>query len=270
MTTVSVSGLADLTASELLELYRRGEASPVEAVESCLGRIQRLDQAVGAVLTLLVERALSQAEESARRWRTGEARALEGVPYGLKDIIATKGIRSTGGSPLYTEYVPTQSATLAERLEDAGGVLVAKLNTFEFAAGSNATSSNPWNLEHWPAGSSSGSTVAVAAHELPLAIGTDTGGSIAIPAAFCGVVGLKPTFGRIPRSGIMPLSWTLDHAGPLTRSTLDAALALKVMAGADARDPTSASAPVDDYVGNIDAGLHTICIGVPTDWFFDV
>ncbi|MBV9327949.1 MAG: amidase [Chloroflexi bacterium] len=270
MTTVSARGLADLTAAELLDLYRRGDASPVEAVEACLGRIQRLDPSVGAVLTLLVERSIARAEESTRRWREGEARPLEGIPFGLKDIIATKDIRSTGGSPLYTGYVPTQSATLAERLEAAGGVLVAKLNTFEFAAGSNATSSNPWDLDRWPAGSSSGSTVAVAAHELPIAIGTDTGGSIAIPAAFCGVVGLKPTFGRIPRTGIMPLSWTLDHAGPLSRSALDAALVLRVMAGADPRDPTSASTPVDDYAGGINAGLDGIRIGVPTDWFFAV
>jgi aspartyl-tRNA(Asn)/glutamyl-tRNA(Gln) amidotransferase subunit A len=270
VTTVSASGLADLTAADLLDIYRRGDASPVEAVEACLGRIQRLDPSVGAVLTLLVDRALSHAEESARRWRDGAARPLEGIPFGLKDIIATRDIRSTGGSPLYSDYVPTQSATLAERLEDAGGILVAKLNTFEFAAGSNATTSNPWDLDRWPAGSSSGSTVAVAAHELPLAIGTDTGGSIAIPAAFCGVVGMKPTFGRIPRSGIMPLSWTLDHAGPLTRSALDAALALQVMAGVDPRDPTSASAPVDDYVGGINTGVKGLRIGVPTDWFFDV
>ena len=270
MTTIAASDLADLTAADLLDVYRRRDASPVEAVGACLGRIQRLDQSVGAVLTLLVDGALAQAEESARRWRAGAPRQLEGIPFGLKDIIATQGIRSTGGSPLYSEYVPTQSATLAERLEDAGGVLVAKLNTFEFASGSNATTSNPWDLERWPAGSSSGSTVAVAAHELPLAIGTDTGGSIAIPAAFCGVVGLKPTFGRIPRSGIMPLSWTLDHAGSLTRSALDAALALQVMAGGDPRDPTSASAPVDDYVGRINAGVKGLRIGVPADWFFDV
>ena len=149
-------------------------------------------------------------------------------------------------------------------------MLLAKLQTFEFASGSNATTSNPWDVDRWPAGSSSGSTVAVAAHEMPLAIGTDTGGSIAIPAAFCGVVGLKPTFGRIPRSGMMPLSWTLDHAGPLTRSALDAALALQVMAGADPLDPTGATAPVGDYTGGTQAGLDGMRIGVPTDWFFDV
>lgn len=270
MTAAATTGLADLTVAELLEVYRSGQASPVDAAEACLARIGRLEPAVNAVLTLLVERALEQAEESTRRWNAGEARALEGVPYGLKDIIATAGIRSTGGSPLYSEYVPLRSATVAERLEEAGGILLAKLQTFEFAAGSNATTSNPWDLDRWPAGSSSGSTVAVAAHEMPLAIGTDTGGSIAIPAAFCGVVGLKPTFGRIPRSGIMPLSWTLDHAGPLTRSALDAAIALQVLAGADPRDPTSATAPVGDYISSIDAGLGGVRVGVPTDWFFDV
>lgn len=270
MTAVATSGLADMTVAELLAVFRSGLASPVEAVEACLARIARLEPAVNAVLTLLVDRALQQAAESTRRWRTGDARPLEGVPYGLKDIIATADIRSTGGSPLYSEYVPLHSATVAERLEDAGGVLLAKLQTFEFAAGSNAATSNPWDLERWPAGSSSGSTVAVAAHEMPLAIGTDTGGSIAIPAAFCGVVGLKPTFGRIPRAGIMPLSWTLDHAGPLTRSALDAAVALQVLAGADPRDPTSATTPVGDYTGGIDAGLDGVRIGVPTNWFFDV
>ncbi len=270
MTAGTATNLADCTVSELLELYKRRQASPVEALEACLGRIERLDPAVNAVLTLLVDRAFEQAEESTRRWLAGRPRALEGVPYGLKDIIATAGIRSTGGSRLYADYVPLQSATLARRLEDAGGVLVAKLQTFEFAAGSNATTSNPWDLECWPAGSSSGSAAAVAAHELPLTIGTDTGGSIAIPAAFCGVVGLKPTFGRIPRTGIMPLSWTLDHAGPLTRSARDAAVALQVMAGADPHDPTSAMAPVGDYLEDIDAGLSGLRIGMPTDWFFEV
>jgi aspartyl-tRNA(Asn)/glutamyl-tRNA(Gln) amidotransferase subunit A len=270
VTARTATNLADCTVSELLDLYSSGDASPVEALDACLGRIERLDPAVNAVLTLLVDRAFEQAAESTRRWRAGEARPLEGVPYGLKDIIATAGIRSSGGSRLYADYIPDESATLAQRLEDAGGVLVAKLQTFEFAAGSNATTSNPWNLECWPAGSSSGSAAAVAAHELPLTIGTDTGGSIAIPAAFCGVVGLKPTFGRIPRSGIMPLSWTLDHAGPLTRSARDAAAALQVMAGADRKDPTSAAAPTGDYLADIDGGFSSLRIGVPTDWFFDI
>jgi aspartyl-tRNA(Asn)/glutamyl-tRNA(Gln) amidotransferase subunit A len=262
--------LADCTVSELLTAYRTKEASPREALESCLGRIQRLDSAVGAVLTLIVEGSVRQADEATGRWYRGDARALEGVPYGLKDIIAAAGIRNTGGSTLYAEYLPKESATLAKRLAAAGGVLVAKLQTFEFASGSNATTSNPWDLERWPCGSSSGSAAAVAAHELPLAIGTDTGGSVIGPAAFCGIVGQKPTFGRIPRTGIMPLSWTLDHAGILARSAFDAALSLGVVAGHDSGDPTSARAPVSDYTAGIGDGVGSLRIGVPSDWFFDV
>jgi aspartyl-tRNA(Asn)/glutamyl-tRNA(Gln) amidotransferase subunit A len=265
-----VTELADCTVAELLESYGSKTASPVEALESCLGRIDRLDGSVGAVLTLLVDRSRRQAAESERRWARGDARQLEGIPYGLKDIIGTAGIRTTGGSMLYAENVPTESAALAQRLEDAGGVLVAKLNTFEFAGGSNATTSNPWDLDRWACGSSSGSAAAVAAHELPLTIGTDSGGSIIGPAVFCGVVGLKPTFGLVPRSGIMPLSWTLDHAGTLTRSTLDAALSLRVIAGHDTRDPTSSRHPVEDYVGKSDKTIEGVRLGIPTDWFFDL
>jgi aspartyl-tRNA(Asn)/glutamyl-tRNA(Gln) amidotransferase subunit A len=265
-----VTSLADLSAAELLDAYRGRQASPAEALEACLDRIDALDSSIGAVLTLLVEQARAQAKESTRRWAAGQARPLEGIPYGLKDIIATAGIRTTGGSPLYASFVPQRSATLASRLDAAGAVLVAKLQTFEFASGSNANTSNPWDIQRWAAGSSSGPAAAVAGYELPLAIGTDTGGSIAIPAAFCGIVGLKPTFGRIPRTGIMPLSWTLDHAGPMTRTALDAALALQVMAGHDPAYPTSATAPVDHYTERIGAGLDGLRIGVATDWFFDV
>ena len=264
-----MTDLADLSVDELLGLFAARSASPTEALDACLGRIARLDDEVGAVITLLVERATTQARESTQRWLDGTARALEGIPFGLKDIIETAGIRTTGGSPMYEAYVPDQSATLAERLEGAGGVLVAKLNTFEFASGSNATTSNPWDLSRWPAGSSSGSAAVVAAHELPLSVGTDTGGSIAIPAAFCGIVGLKATYGRVPRSGVFPLSWTLDHAGPMTRSAIDAAHALGVMAGWDPRDPTSGRAPVDDYAGSLRTSVEGMRIGVPTEWFWD-
>jgi aspartyl-tRNA(Asn)/glutamyl-tRNA(Gln) amidotransferase subunit A len=265
-----VTNLADLSIHELLTLFRNHEATPLEALDACLGRIARLDERVNAVITLLVERATEQARESTRRWRSGEARALEGIPYGLKDIIETVGVRTTGGSPMYADYVPAEDATLVKRLDAAGAILLGKLQTFEFASGSNATTSNPWDLNRWPAGSSSGPAAAVAAHEMPLAIGTDTGGSIAIPAAFCGIVGLKPTYGRISRAGLFPLSWTLDHAGPMTRSALDAAHALGVMAGHDARDPTSGNVSVPDYASALSAHLEGIRVGVPTEWFFDV
>ncbi len=265
-----MSQLADLGVAELLDVFRTGQASPIDAVESCLDRIERLDGQVKSVLTLLPDLARKAAEESTARWMRGDPRPLEGVPYGLKDIIATAGIRTTGGSALYSTWLPSQNATLVDRLNDAGAVLTAKLYTFEFAGGANATTCNPWDLERTAAGSSSGSATAVAARELPLTVGTDTGGSIAIPAAFVGISGLKPTYGRIPRTGIMPLSWTLDHAGPMTRSALDAALALQVMAGQDNGDPNSGSNPVPDYVASIDDGVKGLRVGVPSDWFFDI
>ena len=262
--------LADLGVAELLDAYRSHRASPLEAVESCLDRIGRLDDRVQAVLTLTPDLALDAAKESTGRWMRGDARPLEGIPYGLKDIIATQGIRTTGGSAVYADWVPEETATLAERLDEAGAVHVAKLYTFEFAGGANATTNNPWDLERTAAGSSSGSAAAVAARELPLAIGTDTGGSIAIPAAFAGITGLKATYGRIPRTGVMPLSWTLDHAGPMTRSAIDAAHALQAMAGYDPKDPNSMKVPVDDYLAPINGGVEGLRIGVPRDWFFDV
>jgi aspartyl-tRNA(Asn)/glutamyl-tRNA(Gln) amidotransferase subunit A len=265
-----MSVLADLGVVELVELYRSGQASPVEALESCLARIDRLDPQVNAVLTLLTDRARAQAEESARRWATGTPRILEGVPFGLKDIVATAGIRSTGGSPIFANHYPQVDATVARRLQEAGGVLVAKLQTSEFASGSNASTSNPWDLETWCGGSSSGPGAVVAARELPLSIGTDTGGSIAIPAAFCGVAGLKPTFGRVPRTGVMPLSWTLDHIGPMANSAADIALALQAIAGHDPLDPTSATAPVPDYGAELDRGLQGVRVGIPEHWFFGV
>ena len=157
-----------------------------------------------------------------------------------------------------------KDAAVARRLADAGGVLLAKLQTFEFAAGANAVTSNPWDLARTAAGSSSGSGAAVAARELPLTIGTDTGGSVAIPASFVGIAGLKPTFGRVPRSGVFPLSWTLDHVGPMARSAHDIALALSVIAGHDDDDPTSGTAPVADYSSGLQRELSTLRIGVPS------
>jgi aspartyl-tRNA(Asn)/glutamyl-tRNA(Gln) amidotransferase subunit A len=267
---VGVTALADLTVSELLDAYRSRAATPLEAVESCLRRCLRLDRTIGAVLALEADHAMEAAAESTRRWDRREPRALEGIPYGLKDIICTAGVRTTGGSELFADHVPRGSATVDERLIEAGAVRLAKLQTYEFACGSNAVTRNPWQLERWASGSSSGSAAAVAARELPLAIGTDTGGSIAIPAALCGITGLKPTFGRVPRHGVMALSWTLDHVGPMTRSAYDAALALQVLAGHDPRDPTSSRRPVEEYVADISSDIAGLRIGVPRDWFFDV
>jgi aspartyl-tRNA(Asn)/glutamyl-tRNA(Gln) amidotransferase subunit A len=197
------------------------------------------------------------------------------VPYGLKDIIATPGVTTTGGSALYRDWVPERGAVLADRLAEAGGVLIAKLQTFEFACGGAANKTygpvrNPWDLSRTTGGSSSGSGAAVAAGMVPLAIGTDTGGSIRIPAAYCGITGLKPTYGRVPRAGVMGLSWTMDHAGPMTRSVRDCALTLEVIAGHDPSDPTSSPRPVPAY-GRPPAGAAAgIRVGRPSGYLLEM
>jgi aspartyl-tRNA(Asn)/glutamyl-tRNA(Gln) amidotransferase subunit A len=269
-----MSDLADATATELLELYAQGTASPVDAVTACLDRIEAVEPALNAIVTLLGEEALAQARTSEERWQRGEARELEGVPYGLKDIVATAGILTTGGSSLYRDSVPEEDAALAARLRVAGGVLLAKLHTFEFACGGadNRTFGicrNPWDVNRTTGGSSSGSGAAVASGEMPIAVGTDTGGSIRIPAAYCGITGIKPTYGRVPRHGVMGLSWTMDHAGPMTRSVRDAALALQVMAGHDPRDATCSARPVPDLVAACDQDVAGMVVGRPRGWFED-
>jgi aspartyl-tRNA(Asn)/glutamyl-tRNA(Gln) amidotransferase subunit A len=264
-----VSDLAELTATELLTAYRARQATPIEAAEACLRRIDAVDDQVGAVLTLESDRALAAAHASAERWRAGVPRALDGVPFGVKDIIFTDGVRTTGGSAVYEDLRPTTSAAVVERLECAGAIRLAKLQTFEFALGGTAATTNPWGSEFWPAGSSSGSAAAVAARELPLTLGTDTGGSIAIPSSLCGISGLKPTYGRVPRSGVMALSWTLDHVGPMARSAEDLARALQVLAGPDPLDPTSSQAPVPDYVGALEGSLKDLRVARPQDWFLE-
>jgi len=269
-----VTELVDLTAQELLVLYERGETSPVDATDACLAQIERVDGDLHAVLTLCDTRARENARESEKRWRSGNPRKLEGIPYGLKDIIETQGIRTTGGSRLYADYVPAANATVAGRLEAAGGVLLAKLNTFEFAFGEQGAfepARNPWDLTRTPGGSSSGSAAALAARELPVAIGTDTGGSIRVPAAFCGITGFKPTYGVVPRTGVMPLSWSLDHIGPMARSAFDAALILAVIAGSDDLDPATTAMP--PCAGDNDLSVTDVKglrVGFPVDWFFDV
>jgi aspartyl-tRNA(Asn)/glutamyl-tRNA(Gln) amidotransferase subunit A len=267
-----MTDLADITATELLARFAAGTATPVEAVQACLDRIDAADGDLNAVLCNLGEQALLDAEISATKWAAGTARPLEGVPFGLKDIIATEGVKTTGGSALFRDHVPGTDAALASRLKAAGGILLAKLHTFEFACGGaqNLTfgpCSNPWDISRTTGGSSSGSGAAVAAGEVTLAIGTDTGGSIRIPAAYCGITGIKATYGRVPRHGVMGLSWTLDHAGPMTRSVADAALMLGVIAGHDSRDAYSSRRPVPDYASSIGAPIEGMVIGRPVGWY---
>ena len=266
-----MTSLAQLTCTELLAVYERGDASPLEAVHACLKRIEEIDDRLHAVMTLCAESAVEQARESERRWRAGEPLALDGIPFGLKDIIHTAGIRTTGGSFVYERMVPDVNAAVVDRLLGAGGILLAKVHTWEFAADGVPFPfpRNPWNLNHMAAGSSSGSAAAVGAREMPLAIGTDTGGSIRVPTAFCGITSMKPTFGRVSRFGVMPISWTLDHVGPMARSAEDLALTLEVIAGHDPRDPTSGTAPVPTYRAALSDDLSGLRIGVPQNWFFE-
>ena len=204
-------------------------------------------------ITVTAERAREKARAAEARYLKGAPlSALDGVPFAPKDIFATRGIRTTHGSKLGASHVPDETATAVVRLEEAGAVMLGKLNLLEFATGSGIDSGfgparNPWNLERDPGGSSSGSGAALAAGLATLALGTDTGGSIRNPAARCGVVGLKPTYGRVSRHGVTPLAWTLDHAGPMARTVRDVASLLRAIAGPDPRDPSSAREPVADY-----------------------
>lgn len=269
----ALGNLADATAGDLLRLFRARKASPLEALDACVERISKLEPHINSVLTLCVDHARKAATEADRRWARGNSRPLEGIPYGLKDLIASAGIRTTGGSLLYADHVPAEDAEVTRRIDAAGGVLTAKLQTYEFALGRRGPygiTRNPWNLDASPGGSSSGPAAAIAARELPVAVGTDTGGSIRVPAMFCGITGLKPTFGRVSRRGVMPLSWTLDHVGPMARTVEDVALMMDAMAGHDPADPSSIDTPTADYQSALHAGLQGIRIGVPSGFLFDV
>jgi aspartyl-tRNA(Asn)/glutamyl-tRNA(Gln) amidotransferase subunit A len=239
----------ELTAEEAARRIRRGELSPVALVEALLARIDRLEPKVQAWVTLDRAGALAAARQLEGEAQRGTTRGpLHGVPVGIKDIYYTAGLKTTAGSRIYADFVPGYDATAVARLKQAGAIILGKTVTTEFATADPGPTRNPWHLEHTPGGSSSGSAAAVAARMVPLALGSQTYGSIQRPAAYCGVCGLKPSFGRVSRHGVFPLSWSLDHVGPLARSVADCALALQVLAGHDPRDPYSSRAPVPDYL----------------------
>ncbi len=260
--------LCRLSARALAERYRSGELSPVEVVEAHLAHIEAADPAIHSFITVTADHARERARRAEAEIRAGDLRSpLHGVPYAPKDILATCGILTTNGSQATADWVPDYDSTITRRLDDAGAILIGKLNLLEFAMGSGVLSGfgparNPWATDHSPSGSSSGSGAALAARFVPLSIGTDTGGSIRGPAAACGVVGLKQTYGRISRYGVTTLSWTLDHAGPMTRTAHDAAAMLQVLAGPDPLDPTAADEPVPDYLAALAPGVRGLRIGV--------
>ena len=256
--------------------FRERRLSPVEVVRVLLERIETASEDLGAFITVTGERALEEAERVEQEISAGRYRGpLHGAPLGLKDLIYTEGVRTTMGSAFFKDYVPDYSATVALKLEEAGAVLVGKTNTHEFAYGPTGDRSyfgptrNPHDTRRISGGSSGGSGAAVAANLLYGALGSDTAGSIRIPSALCGVVGMKPTFGRVSKHGVFPLSWTLDHLGPLTRTVEDNALLLTVLAGHDPKDPYSANMPAEDFARDLGRGVSRGVVGVPRDFYFD-
>ena len=259
--------LTDLSASALMDGYETGAFRPLDVVEACLARIDDTGAGIGAVVARDDDGARAQAAQSAARWREGAARALEGVPIGVKDIISTRGLRTAAGSPLFADHVPDADATVVARLREAGAVILAKTTTPEFAFGDETGHgvTNPNAPGRWAGGSSSGSAAGLAAGLFPVALGTDTGGSVRVPSSYCGVCGLKPTFGRVPRDGVFGVSWTLDHVGPMARSVEDLGLVLSVIAGRSLADPYSSASPVPHY-GSIGTSMRGLRVGVPDGW----
>jgi aspartyl-tRNA(Asn)/glutamyl-tRNA(Gln) amidotransferase subunit A len=244
-----------------------------EATEAALSRIARTDRRVGAFLMVTGESAREAAAAADERASRGQRRGpLDGVPLAVKDILLTEGVETTAGSRILEGYRPPYDATAVARLRAAGAVLLGKLNMDEFAMGSSNENSaykpchNPWDLSRTPGGSSGGSAAAVAARQAWGTLGTDTGGSIREPASFCGVVGLKPSYGRVSRYGVIAFASSLDQVGPLARSVGDAAVLLQAIAGRDERDMTSSARPVDDYLGRLEDGAGGLRIGVPGEW----
>lgn len=265
--------LLTTSVRDLGTMIRTRRVPVTDVVDAYLARIAALDPALNAFITVTAEHARARAREADAEIRRGNYRGpLHGVPYAAKDIIATRGIRTTNASRVTADRVPDVESTITARLNAAGAILLGKLNLREFATGSGVLSGfgvvrNPWGSEYTAAGSSSGSGAAVSARLVPLAVGTDTGGSIRGPAAVCGIVGLKPTYGLVSLFGVTPLGWSLDHAGPMTVSVDDAALMLQVMAGHDPKDWSSAREPVPDYAGKIAQGIAGLRIGLPKRHF---
>jgi aspartyl-tRNA(Asn)/glutamyl-tRNA(Gln) amidotransferase subunit A len=265
-----------MTILELAELLRNKSLSPVELVDQHLERIEKLNPTINAFITVMADEARAQARQAEQEIREGDWRGpLHGVPMGLKDIIDTAGTKTTAASGLFKDRIPKEDAEVVIRLKKAGAILIGKQNLHEFAYGGSSIISyygevhNPWNPAHITGGSSGGSAAAVAAGLGYGAIGTDTAGSIREPASPCGVVGLKPTYGRVSTRGVIPLAPSFDHVGPIAKRVSDAAVILQAIAGYDAKDKFSADRPVDNYVAALEEKLEPLVIGVPRKFFFD-
>ncbi len=265
-----------LSLQEAAERVRNKAVSPVELTQACLKKIEVQNPVLNAFITVTPEAALAQAREAERDIRAGKWRGpLHGIPIALKDLIDTAGVRTTAGSGVFADRVPNEDSEVTRRLKAAGAVLLGKLTTHEFAFGVTSVFShfgavrNPWDTARIAGGSSGGSGSAVAAGQCYGALGTDTGGSIRQPAAFCGIVGLMPTFGRVSTRGVIPLSPTLDHVGPMTRTVADAALMLQALAGYDEADLPSADVPVPDFAAALWMESSSLRLGVPRSFFYE-
>ena len=268
--------LLQLTLTELARRIRRKEVSPVEVVRETLVRIERVDRQLNSYITVLGKQSLAQAKVAEKEILSGAYRGpLHGLPIAVKDVFATRGIRTTAGSKILKDWIPDYDATAVGRLKNAGAIITGKTNLHEFSYGVTSDNPhfgpvhNPWDLKRVPGGSSGGSGAAVAASLCAAALGSDTGGSIRIPSAICGVVGLKPTYGRVSRYGVIPLAWSLDHVGPIARTAEDAATLLNVLAGRDARDSTSAERPVPDYTKALSGSVRGLRLGIPQQYFYE-
>jgi aspartyl-tRNA(Asn)/glutamyl-tRNA(Gln) amidotransferase subunit A len=265
-----------MTIQEAATALRARKVSSFELTSKALEGIARLDPKFNTFITVMEESARNRAHDADAELSRGIDRGpLHGIPVAVKDVFATKGIRTTCGSKLFVDHTPDHDSAVVERLSVSGAVLIGKTNMHELAYGITSANPhfgpvrNPWDIERIPGGSSGGSGAAVAADFVFMAMGSDTGGSIRIPASFCGTVGLKPTFGRVSRYGVLPLDFSLDHMGPLTRSVRDAALSLEVLAGFDPRDDTSSHHAVDNYLPGQHPSIRDVRIGVPDNFYFD-
>ena len=266
-----------LTISEAATLIETKQLSPVELVAAHLERIEQTDERLNSFITLLADEATAAAKDAETEIRNGDYRSpLHGIPIGLKDLYYTKGIRTAVGSKIMRDFIPDYDAAVTERFQDAGAILMGKLQMHEFALGATSENPhdgpahNPWDTTRITGGSSGGSGSAVAAGQCMAALGSDTGGSVRIPSSACGIVGHKPTFGRVSRIGVFPLSNSLDTVGPMTRTVRDTAIVMNAIAGYDERDQSSANRPDEDFTRLLGHDISGLRIGLPQDYFYDM
>lgn len=275
MTTRTKEDLVQLSLAEAADLVEKKEVSPVDLVEASLERIAAVNEQLNAYITVYEDEARQVAKAAEAMIVAGHRLGpLHGIPIGLKDNIGLKGLRTTAGSKVLADWIPDQDATVAARLKGAGAIVIGKTNLHEFAWGGTSANPhygfvrNPWNTERFPAGSSGGSGAAVAARTCYGALGTDTGGSVRLPAAVNGIAGIRPTIGRVSNYGVIPLAWSMDTVGPMTRTVEDCAVMFNVIAGHDPKDNDCANIPIEDYTADLKRGVEGIRIGIVPNYFF--